>query len=86
LSHKQYSVNVPGVKLQSGNFKELASPLGARTKKMIDAAVIAEYEKVTATRPPLSSDARPNAKAEPPNSLGLTIDMHQGVAKQRKTK
>ena len=37
---------MPRVKLQNGSYKEIASPLDPTTQKMIDDAVIGEYEKV----------------------------------------
>jgi DNA-binding cell septation regulator SpoVG len=41
-----YRIEMPRVKLQSGSYKEIASPLDPTTQKMIDDAVIGEYEKV----------------------------------------
>jgi stage V sporulation protein G len=47
---KGYRVAMPRVKLQSGRYKEIASALDAKTRKMIEEAVIAEYEKVAGKR------------------------------------
>jgi len=41
-----YRVAMPRVKLKNGKYKELAFALDAGTQKMIEEAVIAEYEKV----------------------------------------
>jgi stage V sporulation protein G len=47
---KGYRVAMPRVKLQSGRYKEIVSALDAKTRKMIEDAVIAEYEKVAGKR------------------------------------
>jgi DNA-binding cell septation regulator SpoVG len=41
-----YRIEMPRVKLHSGGYKEIASALDPKTQKMIDDAVIGEYEKV----------------------------------------
>jgi hypothetical protein len=41
---------MPRVKLQSDKYKEIASALDAQTQRMIEDAVIAEYDKVTGKR------------------------------------
>ena len=40
-----YRIAMPRVKLQSGRYKEIASALDAKTRKIIEEAVIAEYER-----------------------------------------
>ena len=41
-----YRIAMPRGKLKNGAYKELASALDAKTRKMIEDAVTAEYEKV----------------------------------------
>ena len=45
-----YRFAMPRVKLNSGKYKEIAFALDAPTRKMIEDAVIAEYEKVAGKR------------------------------------
>ena len=45
-----YRIAMPQVKLQSGRYKEIASALDAKTRKIIEEAVIAEYERVAGKR------------------------------------
>ena len=45
-----YHIAVPQVKLENGSFKDIAFALDAQTRKMIEDAVIAEYEKVAGKR------------------------------------
>jgi DNA-binding cell septation regulator SpoVG len=47
-----YRIAMPRVKLQSGRYKEIASALDAKTRKMIEDTVIAEYKKVAGKRTP----------------------------------
>jgi DNA-binding cell septation regulator SpoVG len=42
-----YRIAMPRVKLNTGRFNEIASPLDAKTHKMIENAVISEYERVS---------------------------------------
>jgi len=49
---REYRFAMPRVKLKSGKYKEIASTLDAQTEKMIEEAVIAEYEKVVGKRAP----------------------------------
>ena len=41
-----YRVAMPQVKLKNGKYKEIASALDVKTRKIIEDAVIAEYEKL----------------------------------------
>ena len=41
---------MPQAKLNKGKYKEIAFALDAKTRKMIEEAVIAEYEKVAGKR------------------------------------
>ena len=41
-----YRIAMPRVRLNSGKFKEIASALDLETQKMVEDAVIAEYEKL----------------------------------------
>ena len=45
-----YKIAMPQAKLKSGKFKEIVSALDDTTQKMIEAVVIAEYEKVAGKR------------------------------------
>jgi stage V sporulation protein G len=45
-----YKIAMPQSKLKSGKFKEIACALDDTTQKMIEAVVIAEYEKVVRKR------------------------------------
>jgi stage V sporulation protein G len=41
-----YYIAMPPAKLSNGRYGEIASPLDAKTRKIIEETVIAEYEKV----------------------------------------
>jgi stage V sporulation protein G len=43
-----YSIGMPRVREKGGEYSEIASALNARTRKMIEEALVAEYERVTA--------------------------------------
>ena len=43
---------MPQAKLKSGKYKEIAFALDAKTRKIIEETVIAEYEKVAGKRTP----------------------------------
>jgi stage V sporulation protein G len=47
-----YLVCMPTVKSPDGTFVEVAFPLNAKTRKMIEDKVISEYKKVIAAKPP----------------------------------
>ena len=47
-----YSIAMPQAKLNNGKYKEIAFALDAKTRKMIEDTVIAEYEKVAGKRTP----------------------------------
>jgi len=46
----EYYIAMPQVKLKNGRYKEIALALDAQTRKKIEDAVIAEYEKVAGKR------------------------------------
>ena len=45
-----YSIRMPTFKGPDGKFREIAYPLNAKTRKVIEEKVIAEYRKVMAQR------------------------------------
>ena len=45
-----YHVAMPQMKLKNGRYKEIAFALDAKTRKMIEEAVIAAYEKAAGRR------------------------------------
>jgi DNA-binding cell septation regulator SpoVG len=47
-----YFVAMPQVKQTNGKYREIAFAINAKTRKMIEEAVIAEYKKVTANPVP----------------------------------
>jgi stage V sporulation protein G len=47
-----YSIAMPQAKLNTGKYKEIAFALDAKTRKMIEDTVTAEYEKVAGKRTP----------------------------------
>lgn len=47
-----YLVAMPQVRQEDGKYREVALAINAKTRKMIEEAVIAEYQKVTANPVP----------------------------------
>jgi stage V sporulation protein G len=45
-----YSISMPRIREKGTGYREVASALNARTRKVIEDALVAEYEKVTAKR------------------------------------
>ena len=45
-------IAMPSRKLSDGTYKDIAHPINAETRQMLEKAIIAEYEKVKASSPP----------------------------------
>jgi stage V sporulation protein G len=48
-------IAMPSRKLSDGTYKDIAHPINAETRQMLEKAIIAEYEKVKATGAPAKS-------------------------------